>query len=436
MKSENSASKNSTKQNAVLSFLGNIAFALIGFVSILILARSLSVEEYGIWVIYLTSMSLVEMMRIGFVHSAIIRFIAGKEKKDTVAYIGSSWVLTLVLTLALTSILFLLSFFVQPSNSYYYFLVYYPLFAWINIPQILSLSLLQAQSKIKQQLFIKFFNMSLSLVVFIVSYIYSFDVVTIIQLHLAVTLLTTLVCLLNGWTGIENVLKFGKTELKELLSFGKFSIGTLIGTNLLKSADTFILAFALGSEQAALYSIPLKLTEVFEIILRSLINVAMPKLAEATNQNKLDVVKETFHKYAGLITWLYVPIMLICFVFAEDILYLLAGDSYTAMGNVFRVLTIYGLLLPLDRFTGVTLDCLNRPQQNMVKVLAMVSCNILLDILVVVFHLNLEFIALGTIVTTSLGILIGMTYLKSSFSASYTLVLKSGWTFWKTFEYK
>lgn len=84
------------KRNSFYSLFGNLLFALLGFASIAILARSLSLKEYGIWIIYLTSSSLIEMMRLGFMHTALVKFIAGKSEEDSKAYIGSSWIIGLL----------------------------------------------------------------------------------------------------------------------------------------------------------------------------------------------------------------------------------------------------------------------------------------------------------------------------------------------------
>ena len=424
--------KSDTKRNSLYSLVGNLMFAILGFASIAILARSLSIGDYGIWVIYLTSTSLVEMMRLGFMHTALVKFIAGKTESDSKSYIGGSWIIGLAFTFVTAMTFFTLSFCISEENSYFLFLKYYPLLAIINLPQVISLGILQAQIAVKKQILVKFLSMILSLVVFIASFYLRLEIETIITLHLLANAISSVIIIILGWSGVKYLFKATKSSLKELLNFGKFSIGTLIGTNLLKSADTFILALTLGSESAALYSIPLKLTETFEIILRSIINVALPKMAYFNNLNKLDEVKEIFQKFSGLLTIFYLPMMFFCFLFAENILELLAGEKYIEMANVFRVFTVFGLLLPIDRFTGVTLDCLNLPKLNMIKVFLMVICNVSLDIFILQFSSDLKLIALGTIITCVLGIFLGLNFINYKFETSLNQILKKGWNYWRT----
>jgi O-antigen/teichoic acid export membrane protein len=59
-------------------------------------------------------------------------------------------------------------------------------------------------------------------------------------------------------------------------------------TNLLRSADTLIISLSpMGSAAVALYSIPLKLTELQQIPLRSFVATAFPKMSKLVYTIKL-----------------------------------------------------------------------------------------------------------------------------------------------------
>jgi O-antigen/teichoic acid export membrane protein len=273
--------------------------------------------------------------------------------------------------------------------------------------------------------------MSLNILVFLSAYIFKLHVETVIQLHLLSTFTSSLNAIYNKWSGIEHIKLYSKTKMKELMNFGKFSLGTLIGTNLLKSADTFILGLTLGAESAALYSVPLKLTETFEILLRSIVSVALPKMSSYSVKDQHHEVKRVFQDYSGMLTFVYIPVMLFCFIFAEFLLGILGGQEYVQMANVFRVFCFYGLLLPIDRFTGVTLDCINLPAYNLRKVVVMTLFNIAFDILVLQFTNDLRWVAFGTILTTAIGIVLGIKFLNKSFHTTIFSILKSGLFFIK-----
>jgi O-antigen/teichoic acid export membrane protein len=426
--------KNDTKRNASLSLFGNLLYSVLGFAGIALLARSLVLSEYGDWVIYLTAGSLLEMMRLGFMHTALVRFSSGSSEYVQKEYIASGWIIGFLFSLFLSFIIFstfLVIYFFEIKTSYYYFLLYYPVFTLIGLPISLSLSILQFKMQFAKILRLRFTSMSLNLVVFFSAYIFKLHVETVIQFHLLSTFASSLNVIYNKWSGIEYIKLYSKTRMKELMHFGKFSLGTLIGTNLLKSADTFILGLTLGAESAALYSVPLKLTETFEILLRSIVSVALPKMSGFSVKDQNHEVKRVFQDYSGMLTFIYIPVMLFCFVFAEDLLSILGGYEYIQMANVFRVFCFYGLLLPIDRFTGVTLDCINMPAYNFRKVLAMTLFNISFDFVVVYFTNDLRWVAFGTILTTVIGIVLGIKFLNKSFHTTIFSILKSGFFFIK-----
>jgi O-antigen/teichoic acid export membrane protein len=418
-----------SKQNALLALCGNLLYSVLGFLGIALLARSLNLSEYGDWVIYLSAGSLLEMMRLGFMHTALVRFSSGSSAEEQKKYIASGWIIGLVFSLFLAGIifvLFLMAPFFHIPMSYKYFLMYYPVLTLIGLPLSVSTAILQFKMEFGKMLQLRFISMSLNLMVFVSAYFFQLHIETVILLHLLSNLLASVYSIVMKWSGIEFIGNYSVEKIKELAHFGKYSLGTLIGTNLLKSADTFILGFMLGGDSAALYSIPLKLTETFEILLRSIVSVALPKMSGFSMKSQHQEVKKIFQNYSGMLTFIYIPVMLFCFLFAEFLLGMLGGVEYVQMVDVFRVFCFYGLLLPIDRFTGVTLDCLNMPFYNFRKVFAMALFNIIFDLVALQFSHDLKWIALGTVFTTALGIMIGLKYLNKSFHTTILLILKSG----------
>ncbi|MEX0359868.1 MAG: polysaccharide biosynthesis C-terminal domain-containing protein [Allomuricauda sp.] len=113
---------------------------------------------------------------------------------------------------------------------------------------------------------------------------------------------------------------------------------------------------------------------------------------------------------------MFFPVALVSFVFAEHLVLFLGGNEYKdalhLLTLIFRVFTVYIMLLPIDRFTGVLLDSINRPKLNLYKVLVMTFANIILNILAVFVFKSLVAVAVGTVLFTLMGIFLGFHYLK------------------------
>ena len=420
---------NQTKKNTLLSLFGNLLYSILGFCSIAVLARSLSVSDYGSWVIYISASTLFEMMRLGFMHTALVRFSSGSSTNEQHQYIGSGWIIGIIFSLSISVLLLsvkLLLFFLQVNSSYDLFLLYYPVLVLVGLPLSITTSILQFKLQFSNIIKLRLLNMLLSLLIFLFAYYLHFNIHTIIILHIFSNAITSFIAIVTGWSGMRFIKHYTRSKISELIHFGKYSLGTLIGTNLLKSSDTFILALTLGSDSAALYSIPLKLTETFEILLRSIVSVALPKLSSYSIKMQFNEVKKIFQDYSGALTFFYLPLMIGCVLFYDMLLIILGGEKYVQMSQVFQIFCLYGLILPIDRFTGITLDCLNLPKLNFRKVLIMTGFNICFDLIVLHFTSDLKWIAVGSVLTTIIGIFFGITYLNQSFQTNIIHIIKSG----------
>ncbi|MEL6918577.1 MAG: oligosaccharide flippase family protein, partial [Bacteroidota bacterium] len=252
-----------------------------------------------------------------------------------------------------------------------------------------------------------------------------------------VNLIASVWCTIKAWDGLFYLKHANKTTEKELINFGKFSMGTLIGSSLLKSADTLIIGMSpvLGSIGIAMYAIPLKLTDLLGIPLRSFTMTAYPRMSKKCIDGDMDGVRKTFYAYSGAITLLFIPVAIFCLVFAEHLILILGGEAYKEalplLTTVFRIFTVYTLLLPIDRFTGVLLDSINRPKLNLYKVIFMTLANIVIDIIAVFIFQSLVVVAIGTVFFTLLGIFLGFYFLRREIQIKSTQILPEGVFFFK-----
>jgi O-antigen/teichoic acid export membrane protein len=129
-----------------------------------------------------------------------------------------------------------------------------------------------------------------------------------------------------------------------------------LATNLLRSADTLIISLSpLGSAAVALYSIPLKLTELQQIPLRSFVATAFPKMSKASLHNQIDEVK----KFVLYLFWSTYISLLVLVVYGIALILLnfivaISGNQYLKTDPITGSMLIlseylYGLLLLLIR---------------------------------------------------------------------------------------
>ena len=432
------------KEDNFLSLTGNLVISFFGIAGFALLARTFQMEVFGEWVIFISAAAFIEMFRYGIINTAIVRYLSGSEPEERQKFIGSNGLIGIVATIVIVILLYLtLIIFSQPihNSGYELFFRWYPLLALINLPMNTALVIMQADLKFGKILLIRSIESVGFFLVVAVNFLFLH--LTLIQLvwsFLIIDAIASGICIVKGWDGLKYLKKATKENVKILLQFSKYTTFTLIGTNLLRSADTFIISFSpLGTAAVALYSIPMKLTELQQIPLRSFAATAFPKLSKASMQGKIDEVKNIFYTYSGAMTYLFVAISLVTFVFADLFILVLGGKQYIGTdpvtgfnaATIMRIFSIYGLLLPIDRMTGIGLDSINKPNINFMKVMYMVLANVIGDLIAVFIFKSLSMVAIASIFFTSIGIVVGYYYMNKELSLNYRYIFTSGIDFYK-----
>ena len=441
--------KKIAKEDNFLSLTGNLVIAFLGISGFALLTRSLTLDVFGEWVLFVTGGSFVEMFRFGITNTGLIRFLSGADETSRAKLIGSNALIGLGATILIAVILvFFYTFFNDTiSNSgYNLFFKWYPLLAFLNLPWNNALVVLQADRKYDKILIVKSVNSGLFFLVILINFFFfKMDLNQLVIALLIINGFTSFLTIILGWDGTKLITKATKQTNKTLLDFGKYTTFTLIGTNLLRSADTLIISLSpMGNAAVALYSIPLKLTELQQIPLRSFVATAFPKMSKASVQGKITEVRELFYSYSGALTYLFVIMSLFTFVFAEFLVLILSGNQYLEVDpttgfnvvDIVRVFSIYGLLLPIDRMTGIGLDSINKPNINAIKVFVMVAANVIGDFIAIFIFKSLILVAVASIVFTIIGIWMGMYFLDKELTLSYREIFSSGIVFYKNIFHK
>lgn len=427
-----------------LSLSGNIITSFLGFAGFALLARTFPMEIFGEWVIFIAAASLIKILRSGINNIALIRNLSGAGEEERPKIIGSSVLIATLTTLILCATLEALDYAFYDSihkSGYDLFFIWYPLLAIINLPLITSSSILQADQKFGKEAKIKSFE---SIFFFVIIFLnYFLGVLSLNELIISFLIINVFesgICIIMGWDSFKYLFKATRQTTRDLLEFGKYSTLTLVGTNLLRSADTFIISFSpLGTAAVALYSIPMKLTELQQVPLRSFAATAYPKLSKASIQKDRHKVTEIFYTYSGAMTYLFIGISLFTFIFADWFVLILGGNHY--LGNnplsghnaatITRVFSVYGMLLPIDRMTGIGLDSINKPNLNFIKVLIMALANIIGDIVAVYFFRSLTLVAVGSVFFTILGVIIGYYFMNLELKLDFKLIFTRGLYFYR-----
>lgn len=420
------------RSNHFLSLAGSFFSAFLGFLGFGILARYLTKDENGAYLLFLTSFTFLEMLRTGLLNTALIKHLSGVKDPETHREIaGGTWRIAIIFTLIISLLSIIAGMLLQnkvSSEGYQLF------FRWFAPTYILTLPFhyagwyLSAISAFGKLLIARLINLGVYVGFLFWNALYSPTAESAVISYLSANAITSLVCVFAGWCAVKSIGHSKKSSRKELLGFGKFSMMTLVGSNLLRSSDTFIIEAMIGPQAVAVYTIPQKLVEVIEIPVRSIISSALPQLSAYQNEGKKVEFNRALEQFTGILSLSILPLCAILFALAEPLVVLVGGEGYRDSSSILRILAVYTLFLPFDRFTGVTFDVLNKPKINTLKVFVMLIVNVVGDIVAIKLTNDVWWVALVSIATFMSGVIFGVGFLQRFMPFSILSAFKRGVT--------
>ncbi|WP_179414205.1 lipopolysaccharide biosynthesis protein [Mucilaginibacter sp. E4BP6] len=419
------------KNKYFLSLSGNVIMSGLGMLTMAIIYRSLDIQMVGVWVLFQSTLLLVDTFRSGFLTTAFIKFYAGSHPERTAEIAGSAWVVGLCITGILVVINIPVMFFLNDIHDPGYMLF----FKWsglcfiLMLPTFIATCVLQGEQRFDRMLYVRGVNQGgFLLFILVLIIIGKISLMGVLFSYLLSYFITSVYVIVMGWARINTIRHKSRKTILELYHFGKFSVGTTISANLFGASDAFIINLMLGKAALAVYNLGQSLMQLVEILLRSFAATAMPSLSAAYAQDSPIGVIHIMKKYIGMLTVVLIPIIICGWALADLPIYIIGGGKYigTQAANVFRLFLAFSLLYPADRFFGLTLDVINRPIINFYKVLIMLAINISMDFLGIYIFGNIYGAALSTGIWVIAGVAMGYfalnnKYHKFSFWDSYTL---------------
>ena len=420
------------RNNQFLSLTGNLVVSGMNVISVSLLFRGLQVADVGLWVFFLSTIGLVDSFRAGFITTAFIRFYAGTNAARAAEVVGSTWVIALIITvgLSLLSLIALLIPQLHQDSGMALFLRWFGIIFWLTLPSFIATCVLQAELRFDKILYIRLLTQGLFVLAIIMLMLTrQITLERVVYSNLMAATITSLLALVMGWTKFTRISSKTKECIQELGRFGKYSIGSYVGSYLLRSSDTFIINFMLGPAPLAVYNLAQRFMELVEIPLRSTLAIAMPSLSAAANQHNEAEVSRIVKKNAGMLTWLLIPFVIGTIIFADIPIYLIGGSKYmdTPAANLLRISMAMAVLFPIERFFGVTMDIINKPEWNLYKVMLMLFINIAGDFLGIFLFGNLYGIAYSTPLTIIGGFFFGYYLLNRKIKIPIRDILSQGY---------
>ena len=415
-----------------LSLATSAAMPLIGMLSLSLMAHNLSKVGFGNYIFFLITFLLADTFRTGFMQTSLIKYYAGANKGKAMNMAGSAWYVGFILTAIIILVdLLLYLFYKNPSPDVEATIKWFGIIYLCTLPSAIASWILQAEERFDKLLLLQVVNQGGFLVMLVLLIFFkriSFD--TVIYSYFAINFVISLITIFMGWAKIHTIKYKSRQGMSDLIHFGKYSVGTSIGASLLRSSDTFIIKLMFRPEMVAIYYMPQRLLEIFEIPIRAGVSTALPELSAAVYRKNDEEVVAIMKRYAGMLTVMLLPVAIVSFIMGGFIFDLLFGHKYegTESVSIFRFFICYVMLMPIDRFFGITLDMIGKPRLNMIKVVIMLTVNVVGDFVgILIFH-SLYAVAVASLFTFFSGVLFGYWALKKHLNFTIRDIFSLGYS--------
>lgn len=395
-------------------FAVRVISRILSFLRLVILARLLVPEDFGLMGIALLSLATLETFSETGFQQALIQ-----KKKNIEEYLNTAWTTQILRGIILFIILFSLASYAV---------------AFFNAPlarpiiQIISLSLLvQAFTNVGIVYFQKELEFNKQFIYELGGTLADFMVAIV-----AASILRSVWALVFGFLAgsIARLiasyfihpwrprLDFDLVKAKELFGFGKWIFGSSILIFLVTQGDDILVGRLLGVVALGFYQMAYKVsnlpaTEITHVISQ----VTFPAYSKL--QNNMPKLREAYLNVLRLTTFLSFPIAGLIFALAPDFTKIFLGEKWLPMVPAMQVLALWGLIRAIGATTGPVFHGVGKPRiTTIMQLIALVL------LIILIYPLSIRFGILGTSLAVVFSTLI------STLVASYMVVRVTKWGIW------
>jgi lipopolysaccharide exporter len=355
------------------TFLNRSFLIAFGVISYIILAKKVfpTVEEMGIWALFLAVFTLIENIKQGLLRNPTIKFLSEPEYLNTPNKVQTA---SLLINAGFSFIVICMLFFGG-----------HILAIWLNTPGLQPLFqlgilvilmlipfnhleiLLQARFKFKAIFYGYLFRSGIFMIALLLLLIIdktSLTLINLVKLQILSLLLGTLVLAWFAKSFFYQGFNTDRLTVLRMLHFGKYIFGTNVFSSFGKSADQFISASLISADVVAYYNMVSRINNLMDVPSLAIADVLFPKNVEAMVQSGQQKVRYYFERLVGTILSILAPVAILIFLFPRFFIMLIAGSKYYAALPILQIVILFSLLRPFSYQFGATMDAIGKPGIN------------------------------------------------------------------------
>ncbi len=420
-------------RGAAKLFIFSLFASLLAYLLRILLARNLSVVEYGLFYSVLALFALLSVFQHMGLADALIKYIAEFKVKRMFSKIKSAVYFVFLFQLATALILGLLGILFADFLAVNYFhnesaAVVVKLLA---VSVMLSpLELIFISIFFGFQRYFYFLNFLRMLFILLSTYIFlvlGFSIKAPIFAYILFYIVPPIFYyplfirrLFPDFNKIR--MKFDPGLYKKIVAFGIPVIFTSVSAMVISYTDTLTITFFRGLKEAAFYNAAAPTARMLWIFGETLMMIVMPLSSELWIKNKKYLKEgiELVYRYAFIIV---LPLALVLFSFPELTLRLLFGEEFQTASKALRILAISAVVLTVGNINNSVFSGIGRPRVASMIVFSAAMLNLILNIILVPLY-GIVGAASSTLIAFALILMLSILKLKK------IIKFKAPWRHW------
>ena len=373
----------------------------------MLLFRSLEIEAYGIWALFLATTSLFEVAIIGLVQNALVKFLTTAEGEEYKKINTASLFLNLVLTASSALFLYFASQWIAgmisqlvDTSALASMFQFYIITLFLLIPFYQFNYIQQANLDFKGIFWSNFVRKGMFFTFIAVLFFggWEISVFSLVIFQMIGAFSGSLVSYYFARKYLAFSRKVDMAWVKQLFDYGKYVFGTNLSTMLYKNIDRLMLGSLLTEVAVAVYDLAIKITNLIDVPAISVASVVFPQGAKKAKDEGIQAIQVLYEKSVGAILCLILPFILFILIFPQLPIALIGGEKYLDTIPLLRITILFGLFLPFAIQFGTVLDSIGRPKINFYFTLLGMLLNVGLNYLFI-SNLGVVGAAYGTLTT-------------------------------------
>lgn len=429
-------------RSAFYSILQRFSITLFGMVNYMILIRTLTKPQMGVWTLFLIVTTIYETTKSGLLKNAHIRYVSSSEDKSERSVIASA---SLLINASITALFILLIVFFSDTVSISLHAAR-ELGSMLKlfIPGLIGMVMFSHLEAIQQShldfkgVFAGYFVRQLSF--FLVILFHTLLKIPFTLERLAVyqsgtIFLGTIVIYFYSRKYLMNRFDPTVAWIKKIVGYGGYIFSSGVIGQVFANLDQLMTArFMTDSSSVAYYGSASRINQLIDIPSFAAADIIFPKVSQASTQEGPGRVRYLYERMVAVLMCFTVPTAIFIIIFPKLVITIIASSRYVAAAPILQIYMITGILRPMQNQAANLLNSIGKQALcfwlNTVSLIANMAINY-----TCLYYIGFYGTAVGTLITCALGTLTWYLFMRKTIGATLPSIIKQMIELYKTFYY-